>query len=236
MGYWWHQKKRKITYISELETPQTCSSSIYFFFQFFFFFISAGSLEPEISKTIKCRLRRWILLNNSKTGYRSFFFRILFFLILVNLQHGILLLKFQKCYIFIFLFACNNDSCFKSSNSCLSANSSTHLEVSLPLSFILFAAQNISVCIKGLYFSLSFHSVFVLFFFFSLLFHFSIDHSSYKLKNKLHIFQFSIHTLKEAFDSPLKLLKPEKYEKNTLGAWNSIKIYLHKVRHLANPC
>lgn len=205
-------------------------------FDFFFFFISAGSLEPEISKTIKCRLRRWILLNNSKTGYRSFFFRILFFLILVNLQHGILLLKFQKCYIFIFLFACNNDSCFKSSNSWLFVCQQLHAPWSFSLSFILFAAQNISVCIKGLYFSLSFHSVFVLFFFFSLLFHFSIDHSSYKLKNKLHIFQFSIHTLKEAFDSPLKLLKPEKYEKNTLGAWNSIKIYLHKVRHLANPC
>lgn len=180
---------------------------------FDFFFISAGSLEPEISKTIKCRLRRWILLNNSKTGYRSFFFSYpFFFLILVNLQQGILLLKFQKCYIFIFLFACNNDSCFKSSNSWLFVCQQLHAPWSFSPSLFYFVCSAKYLCLykRSLFFSFFSFSLRALFFF-SLLFHFSIDHSSYKLKNKLHIFQFSIHTLKEAFDSPLKLLKPEKY-------------------------
>lgn len=162
-----------------------------------FFFISAGSLEPEISKTIKCRLRRWILLNNSKTGYRSFFFSYpFFFLILVNLQQGILLLKFQKSYIFIFLFACNNDSCFKSSNSWLFVCQQLHAPWSFSPSLFYFVCSAKYLCLykRSLFFSFFSFSLRALFFFFSLLFHFSIDHSSYKLKKQItHISVFNAY-------------------------------------------
>lgn len=134
-------------------------------FDFFFSFLQAlWNRKSQRPLNVDYGAEFFSITAKPDTGL--FFFVSFFFLILVNLQQGILLLKFQKCYIFIFLFACNNDSCFKSSNSWLFVCQQLHAPWSFSPSLFYFVCSAKYLCLykRSLFFSFFSFSLRALFF------------------------------------------------------------------------